>query len=464
MDNTGQNIPVSIAYIGGGSLNWAANLMADLAFDSCLAADVRLYDIDIDAAKRNAQIGMRFAAVSNGVPAKYTVSETLAEALKGADIVIISILPGSFEYMAADIEIPAKYGIPQAVGDTVGPGGLVRAMRAIPMMLEFGRAIRDHAPTASVCNLTNPMSVLTGALYAAFPEIRAWGECHEVTKIRRQIAWIANQKSEVSPYDFRDVNVNVLGINHFTFVDSMSLDGVDMMPAYKEFIAAHANSGWAQVEPGKNQEHARYFGTKNLVAFDLYNRFGVPAAAGDRHLAEFMLVGDYLADPEKWGFALTPVEYRVRHNAERREYLTAMADGEIAPIPARSDEALIEQITALMGGEPFIANVNLPNSGQIDGLPLGAIVESNAVFSGHGITPMISGMLPAQLNKIVSDHSSRQSQLLTAVMEGDQEGLFEVFSSDPLVSSLDASECRNLYMEMLDASRFLLSVDFGGGI
>ena len=128
--------------------------------------------------------------------------------------------------------IPERYGIRQSVGDTVGPGGFVRAMRAIPMLAEIARAISEHCPDAYVCNLTNPMSVLTGTLYKVFPEIRAWGECHEVTKLRHIIAWLANRKAGRIAYTISDVEVNVLGINHFTFVDRAVVCGVDMMPDY----------------------------------------------------------------------------------------------------------------------------------------------------------------------------------------------------------------------------------------
>ncbi|MFY8101258.1 MAG: alpha-galactosidase, partial [Allorhizobium sp.] len=187
--------PVTIAYIGGGSLNWATKLMGDLAQDGTLPATVRLYDLDHAAAERNARIGARYAARSGaGATVTYTAEKTLQAALTGADVVIISILPGSFDDMANDIAIPERYGIRQSVGDTVGPGGFVRAMRAIPMIAEIGRAIARHCPEAYVCNLTNPMSVLTATLYAVFPEIRAWGSCHEVIKTRKIMAYLANRR------------------------------------------------------------------------------------------------------------------------------------------------------------------------------------------------------------------------------------------------------------------------------
>ena len=457
-----QPIPVRIAVVGGGSLNWARTLMADLAHDTRLVAEVRLYDIDTAAAERNTVLGNRHAEVSRGTPARYTASPTLKDALTGADVVIISILPGGFDDMAQDIAIPARYGIPQAVGDTVGPGGFVRAMRSIPMLAEIGAAIGEHASLAHVCNLTNPMSVLTGALYAAFPAIRAWGECHEVTKIRRQVAHIAHEEAGTTGWTHRDVQVNVLGINHFTFVDRITLAGRDMMQAYRSFAQTHRSTGWSQTEPGKDAEHARYFGTRNLVAFDLLDRFRIPAAAGDRHLAEFMPVSDYLSDPTRWGFALTPVDYRIRDRAAKQAKAAALAQGDGSLGAKQSDEAMVDQVVALMSGEPFVSNVNLPNRGQIAGLPDGAIVESNAVFTGMGVQPVIAGALPGPLTAIVSDHATRQQGLLAAVMDGDSAALFDLFHGDPLVRHLPRDTASAMFGEMVQATAHHLPAPLQG--
>ncbi len=455
MHDFGQSLTVRIAYVGGGSLNWAMGLMADLAFDQRLAAHVCLYDIDQDATKRNADIGARYADVSSGVPATYEACATLKGALTGADIVVISILPGQFTDMAQDIDIPARYGVPQAVGDTVGPGGFIRALRAIPMMADIGRAIRDHAPNAWVCNLTNPMSVLTDTLYQVFPGIKAWGECHEVTKIRTQVAWIANLKAGENKYTHRDVVVNVLGINHFTFVDAIELNDQDMMPDYRQFVSDHRAVGWPQSE-SKDPEKAKYFGSRNLVAFDLLQRFGVAGAAGDRHLAEFFPVADYLSDPAKWGFALTPIDFRTKERAARRAAAEDLRKGKAQPQAKRSDEALTDQFAALLGAGAFVSNVNLPNQGQALGLPRGAIVETNAAFGETGVTPLPAGRLPNALNALVKDHARRQVALVRAVLGEDRPALFPLFKSDPLVCHLPEDAAKKMYDEMIAATAKLV--------
>ncbi len=445
-------LPLKIAYVGGGSLNWAPVLMADLAADTRLAAEVRLYDPDLAAAERNARLGARFAEVAAGRPATWRAVRDIGAALEGADVVVVSILPGSFQDMAADIAIPARYGIPQAVGDTVGPGGFVRALRAIPMLLEIGHAIRTHAPDAFVCNLTNPMSVLTDALFRAHPGIRAWGECHEVTKLRRQVAWIANQRVGEARHGFRDVEVDVIGVNHFTFVTGIRLDGQDMMDDWAAFADAHAERGWHETVPDSDDEHARYFSSRSRVKFDLFRRFGLPPAAGDRHLAEFLPAQDYLDDAAGWGFALTPVEYRVRDRAARLARVEAMIGGQVAPLAKRSDEAMLDQFAALMGGGPHVSNVNLPNRGQIGNLPDGALVETNARFGPDGIVPLPAGRIPDPLASVIADHTARQTALVDAVVADDHGALFPLFASDPLVRPLPDDEARAMFAEMLRAT------------
>ena len=132
---------INIAYIGGGSRGWAWTLMNDLAKAEDISGEVRLYDIDFDAAKNNEIIGSKI-----GGNWSYVATRTIGEALTGADFVILSILPGTFDEMEYDVHSPEKYGIYQSVGDTTGPGGMFRAMRTVPMIREIARAIREYSP------------------------------------------------------------------------------------------------------------------------------------------------------------------------------------------------------------------------------------------------------------------------------------------------------------------------------
>ena len=172
---------IQIAYIGGGSRGWAWGLMSDLVSAVDISGTVRLYDIDRAAADANVIIGHKFnTAVGARSHWSYVATDTLAEALHGADFVVISILPGTFDEMESDVHTPEKYGIYQPVGDSTGPGGIVRAMRTVPMFEEIARYIKEFCPNAWVINYTNPMTLCVKTLYNTFPEIKAFGCCHEV--------------------------------------------------------------------------------------------------------------------------------------------------------------------------------------------------------------------------------------------------------------------------------------------
>ena len=171
---------MKITYIGGGSRGWAWTLMQDLARSS-ISGEVCLYDIDYQAALDNEIIGNKIANDHpNAAQWTYKACPNIGEALTGADFVVISILPGTFEEMRVDVHTPEKYGIYQSVGDTTGPGGIIRAMRAIPMFEEIAKQIKKYCPEAWVINYTNPMTLCVKTLYRVFPEIKAFGCCHEV--------------------------------------------------------------------------------------------------------------------------------------------------------------------------------------------------------------------------------------------------------------------------------------------
>jgi len=142
---------LQIAYIGGGSKDWAWKLMSDLALEEQLSGTIKLYDIDYKAACNNQIIGNNLKK-QKGVKSrwKYEAVETLRDALVGADFIIISILPGTFKDMESDINLPQKYGIYQSVGDTTGPGGLIRGLRSIPMFIDIAKSISSSA----LCNFS----------------------------------------------------------------------------------------------------------------------------------------------------------------------------------------------------------------------------------------------------------------------------------------------------------------------
>src|ERR1035437_6009551 len=185
---------IKIAYIGGGSRAWAHVLMNDLAQTPLLTGEVALYDLNKAMARLNVQWGNRVNASPQAVSQwKYTAPQTLKEALTGADFVMASIQPGPIEMMGHDLNIPKKYGIVHTVGDTAGPAGLCRALRAVQDYKEIAQAVERHCPKAWVINLTNPLTVCTRTLYKVFPRIKAFGCCHEVFSSQRFLADLLEQ-------------------------------------------------------------------------------------------------------------------------------------------------------------------------------------------------------------------------------------------------------------------------------
>lgn len=439
---------IKISYLGGGSRGWARTLMNDLAAEPCLSGEVRLYDLDFGAAKDNEIIGNVLSARSD-VPGKwqYRAVKTLKDALSDADFVVISILPGTFDEMESDVHTPEKYGIFQSVGDTVGPGGAVRALRTIPIYRDFARAIRTYCPKAWVINFTNPMTVCTRVLYREFPEIRAFGCCHEVFEVQRLIARIYEEKTG-RKVRREDIRTNVLGINHFTWMDRIHCENRDILPMVRAFAEEHYQEGL--VRNGENHWINHSFSACERVKFDLFLRYGILAAAGDRHLAEFCPGEWYLGSVEnahkKWKFGLTSVAWRRRDLAERLEKTRLLKEGtEFERFD--SGEESVGQIKALLGMGELLTNVNLPNTGQMKDVPLGAVVETNAVFSSGSVTPVLAGKLPAPVSGLVLRHVMNQETLVEAGFEEDMELAFGAFLNDPLVT-LSVDDARNLFREM----------------
>ena len=448
---------LKIAYIGGGSRGWAWKLMSDLVSAEDISGEVDLYDIDYEAALHNEIIGNKFNT-AEGARSKWTyhARKTIGEALTGADFVVISILPGTFDEMESDVHTPEKYGIYQPVGDTTGPGGIIRALRTIPMMEVIAKAIKEFCSAAWVINYTNPMALCVRALYDTFPEIKAFGCCHEVFSVQRLIAEAISEAEGIEIPDHRAIKTNVVGVNHFTWVTDASYRKADANKIYGDFVRKNYENGIPKKDPDS------YFACKHRVKFDLYNRYGVIAAAGDRHLAEFCEASWYLKDDcqvSEWGFARTPVSYRKNDLLERQARSLRLRTGEENVRIEETGEDGVRQIRALLGLEDFITNVNLPNRGQIPNLPLGIVVETNATFRDDRVEPVFAGEIPEGVWQLVSRAADAQAIVARAARERNLELAFKAFANDPLVN-LDLTRARALFDEMVDNTKEYLSEYF----
>lgn len=433
---------LKIAYIGGGSRGWAWTFMTDLSMDDSLSGTIRLYDIDESASKNNEIIGNQLSAREDTIGKwKYETSSSLKDALTGCDFAVISILPGTFDEMASDVHLPERLGIYQSVGDTAGPGGMIRALRTIPMFVTIAEAIKEYAPKAWVINYTNPMSLCVKTLYHVFPEIKAFGCCHEVFGIQKVLKGICEEFLGLKDVERKDIHVNVLGINHFTWFDQASYKGIDLFPVYHDYIDSHYEEGYN--EPDKNWANST-FECAHRLKFDLFRRYGLIAAAGDRHLAEFMPGDEYLKNPEttkSWKFNLTTVAWRKEDLKTRLEKSHRLVTGEEKIELKPSGEEGILLIKSLCGLERTISNVNIPNTYlQIPNLPADAIVETNAAFDRDSIKPIVAGAIPENVLELIKPHVDNHERILNAALTCDRSLVYDAFLADPLVKGRATEE------------------------
>lgn len=446
---------VKIAYIGGGSRGWAWKFMSDLAVCEDMSGSVYLYDIDFEAAEHNEIIGNKFNDAEGAVAKwNYYASKTPKEALTGADFVIISILPGTFDEMESDVHAPEKYGIYQPVGDTSGPGGLIRAMRTVPMYEEIAEYIKEYAPEAWVINYTNPMTLCVKTLYRVFPEIKAFGCCHEVFGTQEFLAKMV--KDELGEKAQRhEIKVNPVSVNHFTWLTEARYKNIDLFPYYEKFCEKHKD-GYMDEETVKRLNSPEpWFFTNNKLKMELFRKYGYIAAAGDRHLAEFMPGKWYLESPERakeMGFYLTPVSYRKKQLVERLKKSERLRSGEEPVKLEPSGEEGVQQMRALLGLCELCTNVNIPNVGQIPNLPLGAVVETNAIFRSGTVTPVMAGNVPESIHPLVSRICTQQENISAAIAKRDLNALFTAFVNDPLVTC-SMKDAEKLFLEMIENTK-----------
>ncbi|MBR4059129.1 MAG: alpha-glucosidase/alpha-galactosidase [Lachnospiraceae bacterium] len=453
---------IKIAYIGGGSRGWAWGLMSDLAACDDINGDVYLYDIDLEAAKNNEIIGNKF---NNAEGAKsvwnYHATETIEEALTGANFIVISILPGTFDEMNSDVHTPEKYGIYQSVGDTSGPGGIVRAMRTIPMYEYIAEKIKECCPDAWVINYTNPMTLCVKTLYRVFPEIKAFGCCHEVFGTQKFLARMIEETFGEKDVYRGDIKVNPLGINHFTWVTKATWKNVDLYPYYDEFVKKYADGYQTYAGVDGNWMNSS-FRSDEKVKMDLYLKTGVIAAAGDRHLAEFCEGKWYLASPERvreMHFGLTTVDWRRKNLVERLDKSARLLSGEEEVKIKGTGEEGVNQIRALLGLIDLVTNVNIPNQGQIPNLPLGAVVETNAVFRANSLEPVCAGPIPQAIYPMISRICGEQEMVSEGIAERDLDKIFIAFANDPLVTC-GLEDAKKLFKEMvLNTKEYLTMFD-----
>ncbi len=423
-----------VTIIGGGSYQWGPELMADL-FGTPSLAGMHLVLEDINPAPLPKMEALAHKLIE-ALDAKATVAVTTDQkaALDGADFVIVCISTGGFRSMAVDLDVPAAHGITQTVGDSVGPGGINRALRNIPVLVGIGHDMEQICPDAWLFNITNPMTTLTRSVCRE-TRIKTVGLCHEVGNFTMDLA-IALRK----PWEA--VQPSVMGVNHFPVLTDLTVEGEDGFAIIRDLV--EEVGGLASLAPHPGREEAEKFSKldfaqRHALKLTLFDRWGTFPAAGDRHIAEFL---SFALTPESdWGaaynIALTPIERREENAAQDVANVEAWLEGSKPLQTWQSGELPSPMIEAMLTGVPFEAPVNTPNTGQAPDLPDGVVVESICVIDGDGIRGRDVSRLPSPYAEIVRRHTATQEVTVEAALRGDRTLAAQAFALDPLAGRGD---------------------------
>jgi galacturan 1,4-alpha-galacturonidase len=443
---------LKIAYLGGGSREWARKLMMDLALCPDLNGRMALYDINMEAALSNEKLG-NWLQDQPGVVSrwKYEAVPTLEGALRGADFVVVSIQPGTLEIMGEEIAIAARHGMHFPVGDTVGAPGLVRGLRAANIYIDFAHQIAEHCPDAWVINYTNPMTVCTRTLTKTEPGLKVFGCCHEVFGTQHLLGELVERYLGVEQPSRKEIRVNVLGINHFTWLDKAYYQDQDLFELVRRYMAEPDTMRPYTLE--EVEANPNYFQDNAQVKLGLFERFHILPAAGDRHLVEFL--PGFTRSPEelaRWGVVRTPIAYRLGRWKLAPQRTRDLMEGRTPfALPASGEEG-VQQMRALLGLDDFVTNVNIENLGQISNLPLHAVVETNARFSRDEVRPVNAGAIPDGLLPTILTHVQNQEAIVSAAAARDKDLAFQAVYNDP-ACNLPVDEAWTMFNELLCASR-----------
>lgn len=440
---------INIAYIGGGSYNFGWKLFSELAAEE-ICATVNLYDKDKQLSLTNEVIGNNLRenprCKSDIV---YLACDTPEDALKGADIVLMSISCGNTDDEAALHSIIEKYGIIQTSGEQTGPIGIINALRILPDYIKYAELIKKHCPNAWVINLSNPMSECIEIMMKIFPEIKIFGSTNELFQTLEFIGGLVETENGVSNVRRRDIKYNLMGISGFSWFDKISYDGEDIMPIFRKYAEKFYKTGY-ELHPGEYKTNP--FSSANKVKFDLFLRYGLIPAVSDRTIAEFCPPW-YLKSKktiENWKFSGSAVNYKKKLSIDRQGRVKPLMSGnEYLAIGGYTSDVVL-QIRALIGNGNLITNACRVNRGQISNLPEKAVVSSNALISKNNVQTVTSGALPDEIAAIAIRHISNQNTIVKSVLEKDLDIAFNAFLNDPLVC-IDLDSAGELYKELLSA-------------
>jgi alpha-galactosidase len=434
----------TLTCIGGGSYGWMPSLLARMLSTASFHGD-RLVLMDIHPEPLE-DIHRLALALKERLRSPIAISATtdLSRALDGADYVSLTIATGGLEAMAADLEVPERYGIHQTVGDTVGPGGLSRALRNVPVVVAIAREMERRCPRAWLLNLSNPLSTLTRAVTRE-TSIRCAGLCQGVVE---HVQWLTRLLGEQPDQDVQFVTA---GIDHCPWLLDLRIrgrDGFAMLaerglrsPDVAAESAADSRDAHVDVPVGKR------------AGFALWHAIGHLPGIGDRHLVENF--GQFTADPAllaRFGIQRTTIAMREETLRRSREHCRRLIADPGPLLGGGTHAPLMQVIDALEGRGDLLTTLNVENAGQIPELPARANVETLCRVDRLGVHPLaLNRPLPRALEAIVRPHVMRQEGAIEAALTGDFELALGLLATDPQLR--DPGHARPMLAEMIERNR-----------
>jgi alpha-galactosidase len=415
-----------IAFIGAGSVVFAKNLIGDvLSYPELAESEIALMDIDEDRLRTSEAAAHRVAAALDARP-KVTATTDRRAAVDGADHVITMFQIGGYRPSTViDFEIPARYGLRQTIADTLGIGGIMRALRTIPVLLDLCREIEELAPEAHLLQYVNPMAMNCWAI-ARETSVKSVGLCHSVHGTAKQLAVDLDV-----PID--EIDYLAAGINHMAFYLRFARGGEDLYPRLHEV----APPDW------------------NRVRYEVLRHFGYFVTESSEHFAEYVPWFIKADQPDLVDRFRIPLDEYLRRCEEQiadwqRMRDSLERDGELTH--TRTDEYGSGIIHAVETGEPYAFYGNVPNEGLIDNLPPDCCVEVPCTADANGITPHAVGSLPPQLASLVTTNINVQRLTVEAARTGAREHVYHAAMLDPhTAAELSLDQIEALVDELLAA-------------
>jgi alpha-galactosidase len=421
-----------IAFIGAGSVEFTRNLLGDiLSFPSLAESEIALHDIDPERLATAEQIAARVATTLGAHP-RVTATLDRREALAGAGYVINSVQVGGHAATVRDHELPARHGVRQTIGDTLGIGGIIRTLRTAPIVLAIGNDMAELCPGAWLLNYTNPMAMICQLVYQGTPQANVVGLCHSVQGTMELIAELCGV-----PVD--EVTYFGAGINHQTFLYRLEHEGRSIYPLLDQAIEANPD-------------------LLRRVRVDMYKRLGYFPTESSEHSAEYSPW--YMRhDSQIERFRIPVGDYIGRSAEGLEEYERAKA--EIAsgrPLAIeRSWEYASVIINSIETGEPSVIYGNVRNTGLITNLPADICVEVPCLVDRTGVQPTHVGEVAPQCAALNRTFSNVCDLTVRAVLEGRRDHVRHAAMLDPnTAATLTLDQIDALVEELLEAYADLL--------